>query len=184
MKAKAKKDSPYFKYIIYGLAILSVLLLLTLSKTIRAAAFVFFFIIINMALSSYKRFIKFPVEIEFLTLGIVFCTSEYGLKAGLTVAILGGILSFIVGYNISPFSFPMLIGYILMAFISFLLQGQNILLVGIIAAIANNIFVFLVYHFIFGYDTAKNISFGLSNMIFNLILFFNVLPLILKIALA
>jgi hypothetical protein len=173
-----------FNYLIYALIVFAILLfafVIINSKTARAAVYVTGFIVINMGLSSYKRFLKLPIEIEFLTLGIVLCTIQFGVKTGLVLAILGGILSFIVGFNITPFSFPMLVGYIIIAFVTFLIKGiDNIAWIGLIACLANNLFVFIVYNFAFDYDTFKNISFSLSNIIINGILFFNIAPLLLK----
>ncbi len=166
----------YYRYIIYGMTGFAFLLFLLVSHKLRAAMVITIFIILNMALSSYKRFIRLPIEIELLTLGIVFCTLNYGIKAGLVVAILGGILSFVVGFNISPFSFPMLTGYVMMVFISYLLRNLNMTFVGLIATLANNLLVFVLYHYVFKYDLMKNISFSVSNILFNAIIFFNVLP--------
>lgn len=166
----------HYKYFTYGLGIFAFLLFLFISKKIRAALTVSVFIVLNMILSSYKKFIKIPVEIEFLTLGIVFTTLTYGVKAGLVIAILGGILSFIVGYNISPFSFPMLTGYIMMAILSYFLRFLDITSVGLIVTLMNNVLVFSLYNFVFKYDIVKNLSFSLSNIIFNVILFINVVP--------
>ena len=95
-------EKKYYKYLVYGLILFSAALFLLISKRLRAALFVTVFIVLNMILSSYKKFINAPIEIELLTAGIVFCTLTFGVKAGLVVAILGGILSFIVGFNVSP----------------------------------------------------------------------------------
>jgi hypothetical protein len=176
---KNKKD--YSQYLFYGMAGFAVLLLiynLLVSKMFQAAVVISIFIFLSAVLSSYKRFIKLPIEIEILTLGIVVCTINFGVKAGLIVAIIGGILSFIVGFNISPFSLPMLLGYVSIAFTSFILRDFNITLVGIIASIVNNILVFVIYNYAFEYDIFKNLGYSISNLAFNIILFLNIVPLI------
>ncbi|MEM4397922.1 MAG: hypothetical protein QW757_04860, partial [Candidatus Woesearchaeota archaeon] len=152
-----------FKIIIYALIFFSfIMFIFTIykSKTARAIIYFVFFILINMILANYKKFVRLPIEIEFITLGVVFITYSFGLKIGLTFAIIGGILTFIVGFNISPFSFPMLIGYILMAFTTFFFNYFNFNLsisyIGLIASFVNYIFVFLFYHFVFDYDPIKN----------------------------
>jgi len=169
------KKADNFKFFIFGLVAIAIILFLSISTKLRAAIFVSIFIVLNMLISNYKKYIKLPIEIEFLTLGIVLCTVRYGIKAGLVVAILGGILGFIVGFNISPFSFPMMAGYILMALVSYLGRNLPITLLGIIVTIANNSLVFIVYHFLFGYDITKNLSFGITNILLNLILFMKLL---------
>ncbi|MEM3373646.1 MAG: hypothetical protein QXE31_00345 [Candidatus Woesearchaeota archaeon] len=152
------------------------------SKTARAIIYVSIFIFINVVVSIYKRFIKLPIEIEFMTFGIVLITYNFGIKAGLIFAILGGILSFIVSFNISPFSFPMLMGYMLMALITLFFQYFNIteslFLIGIIASFINNLFVFLFYHIVFDYDMIKNISYSVSNFLFNFLVFYYLLDLV------
>ncbi len=179
-----KKRKDYFRYLIYAMTLFSVILFIftiIASKTARAAIFVALFIILNMIIASYKRFIRLPIEFEVLTLGIVICTVQFGLKTGLVLAILGGILSFVVGYNINPFSFPMLLGYILIAFVSFLFKGLDITLVGILATLANNLFVFTAYYYAFRYDFFKNLSFSLSNIVLNVIFFLNLAPFLMKL---
>lgn len=165
-----KKFNFVFYFFLFFAIVLFVFFILK-SRELRAILYLILFIIINMIISTYKRFIKLPIEIEFMTLGIVLLTYIYGLKIGLIFAIIGGILSFIVGFNISPFSFPMLLGYIIMCFITFLFQyiniGISLIFIGIIASLINNIFVFLFYHFVFKYDLIKNISYSVSNFLFN-----------------
>lgn len=169
------------KYVVYVLMVFSVILFFIISKKAQAALIVSMFIVVNMLITSYKKFIKIPIEVEVLTVGIVICTLKFGLKAGLVVAILGGILSFFVGLEFSPIAFPMFLGYILMAFVSYALRTQDLILVGIVATLINNLVVFLVYHFLFNYDIIKNLRFGLSNIALNLILFFNLAPILFTI---
>jgi hypothetical protein len=179
-----KKRQDYFRLIVYMMAVVAILLLvyfIVTSRTMRASVFVSIFIVANMFITSYKRFIRVPIEIEVLTLGIVICTLEFGIKAGLVVAILGGLLSIFVGFDISPFSFPMLLGYILIAFTAFFLRGMDLVLVGIISSLMNNLFVFTIYHAAFNYNLFKNISFSLSNLAVNTLLFVNIAPFILKL---
>lgn len=179
-----KKKQDYSRLLFYGLACFAILLfvyLLLFSQMLRASIWITVFIALSMVLSNYKKFIRAPIEIEVLTLGIVICTIKFGIKAGLIVAILGGILSFIVGFNISPFSFPMLLGYITIAITSYLFGQIGITIVGIIASIINNAIVFAMYYFVFDYDLFKNLSFSISNLVFNMIIFFNIAPLLLRI---
>lgn len=184
MPEKKQKNTLSSKTIIYSIGILTSIIFIVMvffSRMARAALFISIFIVLNMVISSYKRFIKVPIEFEVLTLGIVICTLKFGLKAGLIIAVLGGILSFIISLNISPFAFPMLMGYVIMAVISYALRGADLMLVGFTATILNNIFLFTVYHFTFSYDIVPNLSFSLSNIILNLIMFANIAPIIMKL---
>ena len=172
------RDDRKFSYATYAMMILAVALFVLLSKKIRASLFVSGFIFVNMVITFYKKFIKIPMEIEILTMGIVLCTVNFGLNAGLVVAILGWALGFFIGLDISPFALPMFLGYILMVFVSFILTGLNIRLIGIIATLTNNLLIFTLYHFLFGYDPGKNLAFSISNIALNLILFINIAPFI------
>ncbi len=179
-----KKRKNSFKLLIYFLFIFAVFLLIIIlikSRTARASIYVTIFIVINMIIASYKRFLRIPIEFEVLTLGIVICTFQFGIKVGLVLAIIGGILSFIVGYNISPFSFPMLLGYMLIAVVTYLFKGFDLVFLGILSTLINNLMLFLVYSFVFDYDIFKNLSFGISNILFNTIFFLNLAPFLLRI---
>ena len=182
MSKKTKKQSNNnFKYIIYSLVVLSIILFVLISKTARAAVYVSIFIVLNMLIANYKRVVRFAIEFEILTLGIVLCTVTFGIKAGFVIAILGGILSFFSSMNFSPFSFPMLMGYILMAVLSYFLRFLDVTVLGMIVTFANNLFVFSVYHLFFRYDIMKNVCFCVSNILFNFILFTNIAPFLSKL---
>jgi len=164
------------------LLVIILLIFLTLSKGTRAILFVLTFIILNTILTLYKRYVKnLPIEFELLTLGIVLCSVSFGLNAGLIVAILGGISYILFSTNFSPFSIPMLLGYIFMAFFSAYFSNINIIYLGILANLIHNLFVFSIYHLAFGYDLLKNILFSLSNILFNIILFYNLAPILIRI---
>jgi hypothetical protein len=167
-----------YRLLIYGLMAVAVLLFILLSEKARAAVVVSIFIFVNMIITTYKKFLKAPIEIEVLTLGIVLSTLEYGVAAGLIVAILGWILGFFVGLDISPFALPMFLGYLVVVLASYILQPLNITIIGITASLINNIIIFMIYHFLLRYDVGKNLSFGLSNLMFNVILFNNIAPVL------
>ena len=153
------------------------ILLLILSKEVRALLFIFAFLGLNSVITLYKRYVYLPIEIEVLSFGIVFTTVAFGLKAGIAVGMLGSILLTILTTSFSPFTIPMFIGYVVMACVAFML---NFLFpqipypyIGIIANISHNILVFSLYHIFLGYDPVKNLMFGISNILFNIFLFLN-----------
>ena len=162
------------KHILLAVLIL-VLLLVFLLKSRLARGFVFIigFISLNLLMTSYKRVIYLPIEFEILSFGIILCSYSFGVSIGIIVAVLGGLVYTIFSTRFSPFTIPMLLGYILMAIIAGFFNNINIVLIGIIANILHNLFVFLIYHFVLRYDPFKNLIFGLSNIFFNFILFLN-----------
>jgi hypothetical protein len=176
---KLKEQTPS-RLLIY-LLIISIILFLFSSKGLRSAFFIVFFAAANVFATLYKRYFYLPVEFEILSLGIVLCSYTYGLTAGLAVAIIGGLAYTVFCTNFSPFTFPMLLGYCLMAVIGTFVPVQNIILLGIIANVAHNMFVFTIYHVFFSYNIFKNLVFSISNIIFNALLFWNLGPLILRI---
>ncbi|MBN1502570.1 hypothetical protein JW930_03430 [Candidatus Woesearchaeota archaeon] len=178
---KLTKKEKYLLCAYLGNFVIFILLYFLFSKEMRALFFVTGFILLNIFVSSYKKNIDFPVEIEVLTLGIILCTYSYGIKAGLFVAILGSVLSSIIYGYISPFMLPMILGYILVAIVTPLSQVFNLTLAGIIITLVKNIFLFLFYHFVFSYHLGKNISFSVSNIVLNTLLFFNIAPFLISI---
>lgn len=179
-KSVSKKD----KYLISAYLICLIIFIFLygfFAKQIKTMFFVTGFILLNIFISSYKKTIEFPIEIEVLTFGIVLCTIAYGVKAGLIVAILGGLLSSILYGYISVFLLPLLLGYILVAFMTPFFAFLNLAAAGIIITIIKNLFLFFFYHLVFSYDVGKNISFSVSNILVNLILFMNVAPFLVRV---
>ncbi|MBD3203572.1 hypothetical protein GF327_04710 [Candidatus Woesearchaeota archaeon] len=162
-------------------AIVMIPLLIFFYYQIKASLFVTAFIIANIALSSYKKNFQFPIEIEILTLGIILSTFLYGIKAGLLIAILGTILSSAFYGYYSPFLIPMIIGNMLVALLTPLFFSTQLFLSGLILSMIKNGFVFIFYHFVFNYHIGKNLSFGITNIIWNSLLFVNIAPILFTI---
>lgn len=179
MKEKIKKINT--KRILLTLIAISLLLLLISSKSMRGIFFVMFFVVANVFATLYKRYFYLPVEFEIISLGIVLCSYTYGIGAGLAVALIGGAAYTIFCTSFSPFTVPMLFGYCLMAAIAAYVPIGNIVFLGILANIIHNIFIFLVYHFFFGYDIWKNFLYSASNILFNVLLFWNLGNILMKL---
>lgn len=153
-----------------------IILFIFFSRQVKMLFFVTGFIALNVFISSYKKNVQLPIEIEVLTLGIVLCTRFYGIKAGLVVGVVGGLLSSIFYGYISPFLIPMLIGNALVAVSAPFSAFLSITWAGIVLTVIKNLFVFLAYHFAFGYSIGKNISYSVSNILLNIVLFLNFAP--------
>ena len=180
MKTKFRNFTPAQVFYIVSLSLL-LLTVLILSKKAKVIFFMLGFIALNLFVTSYKRLFRPPIEIETLSFGIVLCSYSYGITAGLVVAILGGVLYFTMSSNFNPFTIPMLGGYVLMAAIGSVFSDYNIVIVGIGANLAHNLFIFLTYHFLFRYNPTNNILFSLSNLLFNAFLFSNFSPLVFNL---
>lgn len=174
---KSKINRKFWFYSLIG----AIIFFLVFSKSGRSIIFITLFIVINVFATLYKRYFYFPIEFELISLGIVLCASVYGLGAGLAVAIIGGIAYTIYCTSFSPFTVPMLFGYILMAIFAAHVPIQNIVILGIIANLLHNLVVFSAYHLFFSYDIWKNLLYSVSNIVFNIVIFYNFGPLLVKI---
>ena len=173
MKKKLLKDKNLKKFLLVLHVVVIVLLIVISSKQARAILFIFGFIVANVFVTYYKKYFRAPVEIEVLSFGIILCSYTFGLTAGLIVAILGGIVYIVFTNSFNPFVIPMMIGYVIMAVLSSVFTSFNIVFLGIAVNIIHNLFVFTVYHFFYGYDPFPNFLFSVSNILFNVILFYN-----------
>ncbi len=167
------------KVITIAIMLLTALFLLLRFDYARSLLFMFSAVALNLILTSYKRIIRLPIEIEVLSFAIVMTGYTMGLTAGILIALLGGIAYIVFSSQFNPFSIPMLFGYVLMAMIASIFHRQPIVMVGIAANLIHNLFVFLVYHYFFRYDPLKNLIYGGSNILFNMFLFVNFSSLIL-----
>ncbi len=175
---KNKRRKRIILYIIAGL--FSLPLVFLFYNEIKATIFVTFFIVGNIVLSAYKRDFQLPIEIEILTLGIVLCTINYGLKAGMLIAIFGTVLSSAFYGYYSPFLVPMVIGNVIAAFLVPYVP-LPLFWLGVLATFAKNMFVFVFYHFVFNYDISKNLMYSISNILVNLVLFLNIAPFLARV---
>ncbi len=153
--------------------LLLLILVIVMSKGAQKIIFMTSFIVLNLFVTLYKRYFKLPIEIEILSFGIVLCSVSYDVASGLFVALIGGILYAVFNTKFSPFTIPMILGYMMMSFISSYFSYVNIIYLGIFVNIIHNLFVFTMYHFLFKYDFSKNLIFSISNILFNILLFVN-----------
>ena len=172
MKKFLKKLDLTRIFLLICLLLLLILVIVT-SKGAQKIIFMTSFIVLNLFVTLYKRYFRFPIEIEILSFGIVLCSVSYGIASGLFVALIGGILYTVFSTNFTPFTIPMIIGYMMMAGLSSLFPHINIIYLGIFVNIIHNLFVFVMYHFFFKYDFGKNLLFSVSNVLFNILLFVN-----------
>ncbi|MBN2423230.1 hypothetical protein JXB41_08460 [Candidatus Woesearchaeota archaeon] len=178
-KTRFRFKKRYILYILLGLLTLPLLILYYYQ--IKAAIFVTAFIVGNVLLSAYKKNFQLPIEIEILSLGIVLCTFLYGIKAGMVIAVFGTILSSAFYGYYSPFLIPMVIGNIIVCIATPFFPVSSLFVSGTILTLIKNTFVFLFYHFVFNYDIGKNLSFGVTNVLLNIILFMNIGPFLFTI---
>jgi|GEM_PF-4959406 len=167
-----KRFNAYFNKLFYPALFISILLLIFLLRhVLKAFIVMLLFIFANVVIGRIRRVIPVPIEIEVVTLGTVICTILYGFGAGAFVAVFSAIIGAVIAKRISPYTLIMVVGYVIVATIATAFDPAGVVKAGIILTIVNNLFIFCVFQFAFRYSVFRNISYGLSNIILNILIF-------------
>ncbi len=167
-----KRFNAYFNRIFYPVLFLSIIIILFLLRhVLRAFIVMILFILANVLIGRIRRVIPMPIEIEVVTLGTVVCTMLYGFGAGVFVAVFSAIIGAVIAKRISPYTLVMVVGYIIVATIATAFNPADVVKAGIILTIVNNLFIFCIFQFAFRYSVLRNIAYGLSNVILNILIF-------------
>ena len=111
---KEIKIDKYHKFKVIGTVVTLAIILLFMTQKImlvKTLITIAAFVGLNKVVTSYKRVIYIPIEIEVLSFGIILCSVSFGVAAGLATALIGGLVYVFYSNSLSPFSIPMLIGY-------------------------------------------------------------------------
>jgi hypothetical protein len=181
---KAYKNSVITYSIILLLLIAFILFFLDLIKELVVICL---FIALNTFLRFYKRvFPGIPLELEVVIFGSMLTTIGFGFWAGVVVAILSPIIGEFMNQQISPYSLVNVMCYILVPIITIILKGailsdpNLIASFGITISIILNVIIFLIF-ILLGYDHFKNAAYGISNVLFNYLVFKYLAVFILKL---
>lgn len=167
-----KRFNQYFSKVFYPVLFLSILIIIFLLRhVLRAFIVMILFIVANILIGRVRRVIPVPIEIEVVTLGTVICSILYGFSAGVFVAVFSAIIGAVIAKRISPYTLVMVLGYIIVATVATGFDATSIVKAGIILTLVNNIFIFCVFQFAFRYSVFRNIGYGLSNVILNIVIF-------------
>jgi len=140
----------------------------------RGLAFIVFSAILiagNVMVNYYKRRARLPLELELVTFGTIIISASSGAVAGIVFAICALIITGIATADFSVFTLVSLAVFPLIAVLSTNAPASNIVAWGLIITLAKNIIIFMLYQLVLGYNLAMNLSFSISNIIVNLILF-------------
>ncbi|MEM3374487.1 MAG: hypothetical protein QXE31_04665 [Candidatus Woesearchaeota archaeon] len=129
------------------------------------------FCVSNALLLTIDRYVSLPIDVEFSTFTASLMTIAYGFKWGLFTAILTKFAAIVYNRNFRVDHIFMIIGYVISAIISNFLKALPIVLIGIIATIVVNIYTIFVSKYITMLTDYEIMTYGLSNTIFNFILF-------------
>lgn len=167
------------KWIIIGLLIYITTFFLKIQ--IMPLIFLTIFCVANAILLTIDRYVSLPLDIEFSTFTASLMTFSYGLKWGIITAILTKFASIVYNKNFRIDHFFMIVGYIISALMTNFFKFLPIVFIGIIATVVVNIYTIFVSKFITMLSDYEILTYGLSNTIFNFILFIGFSEILLKI---
>ncbi|MEM2131582.1 MAG: hypothetical protein QXM96_01935 [Candidatus Woesearchaeota archaeon] len=169
IRKKYKKLPIDRKWLILGLGVY--ILTFFLKIPIMALIYLTIFCVANALLLTIDRYISLPLDVELSTFSAALMTLAYGLNWGIATAILTKFASIAYNRSIRVDHVFMIIGYIISALITHILKGLNIMIIGILATIIVNIYTVFVSKYITMLSDYEIVTYGLSNTIFNFILF-------------
>lgn len=151
-----------------------------LARTLKILVIMLAFTAINVFIKRFLRpFKSLPLEIEVSTMGSVVVTLLFGVKAGILTAVLTCFAANYFTRGIDLYTPMMTSGYVLAAILALFLAPANIAAGGIIVTLIVNAYLIVIFHMV-GYSLLENSMFGLSNVVFNAILFLKVAPWLLQ----
>ncbi len=168
-------------HILATAGIAAVLLLLVNSATVKnlfvCLVFIFFCIVVRF----YKRVLaNLPIEVELVTFTIVTLAVTLGFWYALFAGILGFLASEFFNNHLNSY-IPLTIGfYTIMAVVASVLPG-SVVAVGVTATLINNAIQLVFYQLVGGFGTVENIFYSITNISFNLFIFFKAAPAIVAL---
>src|SRR3989338_9900344 len=175
-RLKYKKFSVDRKWIFLGLSVWFISFFIEIIPII----FLTFFCVINSAMLSFKRYFDAPLDPEFSTFSAILMTVRYGLLFGIITAILTKLVSMIYIKNIKVNYFFMMTGYIVAALLADVFKGYGVVTLGLIVTLLANVYQFFIRKFVVNYSTFEIISYGVTNIIFNSVLFIGFADIFIK----
>ncbi len=157
------------------------LLCLILKINIIPLIFLTIFCVANAIVLSIDRYVQAPIDIELSTFSAVLMTTRYGLQWGLLVAILSKMAAIFYNKNVRVDHFFMILGYVLAAVFANTFRGMPILLLGILVTIIVNIYTLFISKFVTMLSPYEIMMYGMSNAIFNSVLFIGFSELFLMV---
>ncbi len=162
-----KLNSPLFTRILMGLI---VLFLLSFFVDIKLILFLILVIVFNAWLANFQIKRGLPTDFELSTFSTVLITLTYGLEWGILVAIVSKLIASLYSGSVLADHLFMIMTYINAALVSFFIGG-NVLTIGIIIVMINNVLMFLISKEILGINITANLSYTITNFIFNVLVF-------------
>jgi hypothetical protein len=163
------------------LALLVFILSLLLKINIVPIIFLAIFCVANSILLSIDRYVQAPLDLELSTFSAILLTTRYGLQWGLAAAVLTKFAAIFYNKNIRVDHFFMIGGYVIAAFFANTFKGMPIILLGILVTIIVNIYTVFISKYVTMLSSYEIMTYGLSNTLFNIVLFIGFAEIILKL---
>jgi hypothetical protein len=178
VRARYKKLPIDRKWII--LALVVYILTLFLKINIWPLIFLAIFCVLNAILLSIDRYVQAPLDLELSTLTAVLLTMKYGLVWGIVGAVMTKLAGIVYNKNIRVDHFFMILGYVIAALCTNLFKGwgMSIIAIGIISTIIVNIYTVFNSKYITMLSSYEIFTYGISNTIFNIVIFIGFADLI------
>ena len=161
----------------YILTLLFISLFILKFLGIEYKKFIFFILVVLFNTFLYfitNKVIPFPVEFDFLSIGIILSSRLYNISFGIFLILVSMLLVMIVaGKMASPIYYTKTIGMILLFITIFYLRFLPIEIIALFFLVIYTVYNVLIARFIFSIEPYILITINVSYLLWNLILFFS-----------
>jgi hypothetical protein len=150
-----------------------VLLLFVLSFFVNLKLIIFLIVAtgFNAYLAAFQIKRGLPTDFELSTFSTVLVTVAFGWQWGIVMAILSKLFACVYTGSVLPDHFFMIATYIVGAIIASIFSSMNIFALGLVIVVINCVLMFLISKNYIGLDVTSNLSYTLTNLVFNFIVF-------------
>ncbi|MFH2020523.1 MAG: hypothetical protein ABIJ34_03860 [archaeon] len=153
------------------LVVLVLLFLISRFINIKLVLFLILVIFANISMENVRLRANLPADFELSTFSTVLVTMAFGLQWGIFTAIFSKLFTSFATGNVLADHIFMIMTYINAALIASLFSAANVLTLGLIIVVINCILMYLISKNILGLDITSNLSYTLTNLMFNLLVF-------------
>lgn len=163
------------------LALLVYILCLILKINIFPIIFLTVFCVANAIVLSIDRYVQAPLDLELSTFSAVLLATRYGIQWGIAAAVLTKFAAIFYNKNIRVDHFFMIGGYVIAAIFANIFRGMPIILLGVLVTLIVNLYVVFISKYVTMLSSYEILTYGLSNTLFNTVLFIGFSEIILKL---
>ncbi|MFH2021642.1 MAG: hypothetical protein ABIJ34_09630 [archaeon] len=136
---------------------------------------------LNATLLIYDRYVDLPIDIELSTFSAIIMALKFGLVWGIAAGLLTKMTAIISNRDFNKNSLISLASYALAAVLANLFRGLPLVYLGLIVTVLVNVFSFAVMKFVLLASEYEIISYSISNIMFNVVVFVGFADLIFRL---